>query len=243
MNHAFFHEAPAVRAFDLVAGQQDRAPRVLPDHLEVSQHRSPIEHPARRHDDLAAQCQLAFPRIPYDVGAVHRLSQRLNGAYVLRALDIDRVHFLPHPIQPYLVMSLRERQEDVLRSANREGGDEREAAAVHHLFDLPQECVLRLEPLRTLSPKSIVRYLRRAVRRSPSSNGASKPSASAIFRESAKRRSATSAVGGVRTTSTSCRRVTHGIIPVWSRWAWLMNIPSTGGAGIGYCGGSRGSSP
>src|SRR3989454_10430487 len=76
----------------------------------------------------------------------------LNGAYVLRALDIDRVHFLPHPIQPYLVMSLRERQEDVLRSANREGGDEREAAAVHHLFDLPQECVLRLEPLRMLSP-------------------------------------------------------------------------------------------
>src|SRR5439155_1159114 len=102
----------------------------------------------------------------------------------------------------------------------------------------PAGCaVTSRSPMSTLSPKSIIRYRRRAVRKSPSSKGASKPSASAIFRESARRRSATSAVGGVKTTSTSCRRVIHGIIPVWSRWAWLMNIPSTGGAGMGYFGG------
>src|SRR5437879_10618648 len=35
IDHAFFDEAPAVRAFDLVAGQEDRAPRILPDDLEV----------------------------------------------------------------------------------------------------------------------------------------------------------------------------------------------------------------
>src|SRR5947209_18731255 len=40
IDHAFFDEAPAVRAFDLVASQEDRAPRILPDHLEIPQHRS-----------------------------------------------------------------------------------------------------------------------------------------------------------------------------------------------------------
>src|SRR3989475_2392291 len=75
-------------------------------------------------------------------------------------------------------------------------------------------------PMSTLSPKSIVRYLRRAVRRSPSSNGASKPSASAIFRESAKRRSATSAVGGGRTPA-------HA----WPRGGPRKKPPGGGGGG------------
>src|SRR2546422_8636177 len=44
IDHAFFDEAPAVRAFDLVASQEDRAPRILPDHLEVPQHGSSVEH-------------------------------------------------------------------------------------------------------------------------------------------------------------------------------------------------------
>src|SRR5437016_1574972 len=215
VDHTFFDEAPAVRPFDLVTGKEDRASWVLPNHFQVPQDGSPVEHPTRRHDHLAAQCKFALPMVSHDVGPVHRFSQRLHRANIFRVLDVDRVHFLPHAVQPDLVPGM-----------------------------WPAGwAVTSRSPMSTLSPKSIVRYRRRAVRKSLSSNGASKPSASAIFRESASRRSATSAVGGVRTTSTSWRRVTHGIIPVWSRWAWLMNMPSTGGAGIGYCGGSRGRSP
>src|SRR5207245_1680530 len=55
--------------------------------------------------------------------------------------------------QPHLVPGFRERQEDVLRPADRERGDEGEAAAVDDLLDLPQERVLRLEPLRMLPPR------------------------------------------------------------------------------------------
>src|SRR3989449_2762950 len=103
--------------------------------------------------------------------------------------------------------------------------------------------VISRSPMSTLSPKSIVRYRRRAVRRSPSSNGASKPSASAIFRESARRRSATSAVGGVRTTSTSCRRGAPGVIPGLVGGGWVVNIPSPGGGGDGGLGGGGGGGP
>src|SRR5712692_8361770 len=46
VDHAFLDEPPTVRPFNLVAGQEDRAPRILPDHLEVPQHRSTVEHPA-----------------------------------------------------------------------------------------------------------------------------------------------------------------------------------------------------
>src|SRR2546426_11461746 len=60
INHAFFHEAPAVRAFDLVAGPEDRAARVLADHVQVAQDGSSIEHPARRDDHLPPQRHLAF---------------------------------------------------------------------------------------------------------------------------------------------------------------------------------------
>src|SRR2546426_8003053 len=98
-------------------------------------------------------------------------------------------------------------------------------------------------PMSTLSPKSIVRYLRRAVRRSPSSNGASKPSASAIFRESAKRRSATSAVGGGRTTSTSCRGGTPRIHPVGGGGGGVRDNPLSGGGGAGGGGGAPGGHP
>src|SRR5256885_10861342 len=54
IDHAFLDEPTTVRPFDLVTGQEDRAPRVLPDHLEVSQHGSSVEHATRRHDYLAA---------------------------------------------------------------------------------------------------------------------------------------------------------------------------------------------
>src|SRR5207302_2856958 len=48
----------------------------------------------------------------------------------------------------------------------------------------PAGCaVTSTSPMSTLSPKSIVRNRRRAVRKSPSSKGASKPSASAILSE------------------------------------------------------------
>src|SRR2546427_5408550 len=54
VDHPFLDEPTTVRPFDLVTGEEDRAPRIFPDHLEVPQHGSSIEHPARRHDDLAA---------------------------------------------------------------------------------------------------------------------------------------------------------------------------------------------
>src|SRR5712691_5972939 len=54
VDHAFLDKPPAVRAFDLVAGQEDGAARILPDHLEVPQDGSTVEHSARRHDHLAA---------------------------------------------------------------------------------------------------------------------------------------------------------------------------------------------
>ena len=47
----------------------------------------------------------------------------------------------------------RERQDDVLRTPDREGGDEREPAAVHDLFDFPEERMFRLEPFRMLSAR------------------------------------------------------------------------------------------
>src|SRR2546427_555700 len=87
----------------------------------------------------------------HDMGSIHRLSQSLHGTDIVRAFDVDRIHFLPHPVQPDFVVGLRERQEHVLRPADRERGDEGEAAAVHNLFDLPQERVLRFEPLRMLT--------------------------------------------------------------------------------------------
>src|SRR5207245_10389717 len=89
IDHAFFHEAPAVRAFDLVASQEDRAARILPDHLEVPQDGSPVEHPARRHDHLAAQSKFALPMVPHHMGPAHRSSQRLHRADILRVLDVD----------------------------------------------------------------------------------------------------------------------------------------------------------
>src|SRR5256886_8870776 len=100
--------------------------------------------------------------------------------------------------------------------------------------------VISRSPMSTLSPKSIVRYRRRAVRRSPSSNGASKPSASAIFRESARSRSATSAVGGVRTTSTSCRRGDPRVNPGGAGGGWPVKNPVPGGGGGGGFGGGGG---
>ena len=84
---------------------------------------------------------------------------------------------------------------------------------------------------------------RRVASMSLSSNGASYPSAAATLRLSSWRRSATCAVGGVRITSVSWRPHSHGTIPEWSRWEWLTNTRSTGGAFIGYWGGSRGSIP
>src|SRR5438094_1697003 len=87
----------------------------------------------------------------HDMGSIHRLSQSLHGTDILRVFDVDRIHFLPHPVQPDFVVGLRERQEHVLRPADRERGDEGEAAAVDDLLDLPQERVLRFEPLRMLT--------------------------------------------------------------------------------------------
>src|SRR5207247_5185862 len=75
------------------------------------------------------------------------------GSNVRRSFDEARTHFLPHPVQPDFVAGLRERQEHVLRPADRERGDEREPAAVHDLLDLSQERVLGLEPLWVLATR------------------------------------------------------------------------------------------
>src|SRR6266571_1027808 len=54
VDHPFLDEPPTVRPFDLVACQEHCAPRIFADHLEVPQHGSAVEHPARRHDHLPA---------------------------------------------------------------------------------------------------------------------------------------------------------------------------------------------
>src|SRR5207249_2786369 len=77
---------------DLVAGQEDGAPRILADLLQVSEDRSAVEHAARRHDHLALDRLLRVPRTANDADAVHRLPQRLHGPDVFRVLDVDRVH-------------------------------------------------------------------------------------------------------------------------------------------------------
>ena len=100
IDHAFVHEAPSVRALDLVACQQDRTPRVLSDLLQV-----------------------------------------------------NRVHLLPHPVEPDIVAHLGEREEDVLGAADRERGDEGEPAPVDDLVDLLEERVLGLEALRMLAAR------------------------------------------------------------------------------------------
>src|SRR5947208_16286845 len=43
VDHALVDESPAVRPFDLVAGQEDRAPWIFPDRPQVSQHPPPVE--------------------------------------------------------------------------------------------------------------------------------------------------------------------------------------------------------
>src|SRR5213594_115432 len=83
VNHAFVDEAPSVRPFDLITCQEDRAPRILTDLLEVPQDRSAVEHAARRHDHLASQRELRVPRPSHDAYAVHRLPERLDGPHVL----------------------------------------------------------------------------------------------------------------------------------------------------------------
>src|SRR5207249_1536047 len=99
-------EASTVRPLDLVPGQEDGAPRILADLLQVSEDGPAIEHAARRHDHLALDRLLRVPRTAHDADAVHRLPQRLHGPDVLRVLDVDRVHLLAHAIEPDLVMRL-----------------------------------------------------------------------------------------------------------------------------------------
>ena len=81
---------------------------------------------------------------------VHRLPEGLHRFDVFRVLDVDRVHLLPHPVEPDLVSGFRERQDDILRPSDGERRDEGESPAVHHLLDLPQERVFRFQPLRVL---------------------------------------------------------------------------------------------
>src|SRR5712664_5002594 len=64
IDHALVHEAPSVRPFDLVPGQEYRTLRVLPDALEVPQDGTPVEHAAGRHDDLSVDGQLGVSGVP-----------------------------------------------------------------------------------------------------------------------------------------------------------------------------------
>src|SRR5207237_2153617 len=85
-------EASTVRPLDLVPGQEDGAPRILADLLQVSEDRSAVEHAARRHDHLALDRLLRVPRTANDADAVHRLPHRRHGPAALRALDVDSAH-------------------------------------------------------------------------------------------------------------------------------------------------------
>src|SRR5438105_14690162 len=91
-------EASTVRPLDLVPGQEDGAPRILADLLQVSEDRSPVEHAARRHDHLARDRLLRVAGTADDADSMHRLAQRLHGPAVFRVLNAARFHLLAHAI-------------------------------------------------------------------------------------------------------------------------------------------------
>src|SRR5205809_7116850 len=53
VDHALLDEPPPVRPFDLVAGEQDGAARVLSNLLQISEDGTAIAHAACREDHLA----------------------------------------------------------------------------------------------------------------------------------------------------------------------------------------------
>src|SRR5438094_7553294 len=78
VDDAFVHEASTVRPLDLVPGQEDGAPRILADLLQVSEDRSPVEHAARRHGHLARDRLLRLAGSADDADPARRLPQTLH---------------------------------------------------------------------------------------------------------------------------------------------------------------------
>ena len=147
------HELPSVGPLDLVAREQDRALGVLADQVQVVEDGAPVQHAAGAHDDFAPGRELPCPGAVHNLHAVHGLPERLRGPDVLGMLHVDRVHLLPHAVEPDLVAGLGQGQEDVLGPGPREGGPEGDPAAGHDLLHLLQEGALGLEPLRVLAAR------------------------------------------------------------------------------------------
>src|SRR5438094_7722730 len=80
-------EASTVRPLDLVPDQEDGAPRLLADLLQVSEDRSAVEHAARRHDHFALDRLLRFPAAADKPDAMHRLAQHPLRPDELQVLD------------------------------------------------------------------------------------------------------------------------------------------------------------
>ncbi len=70
--------------------------------------------------------------------------ERLLVAHVLRPVEVETADGLPHAVDPHVVLEVLENEHDLLRTADREAGQDGAAPPLHDLLDLLKELALGL---------------------------------------------------------------------------------------------------